>query len=130
MTVVAAIILRARSALICQRRADQQHAGKWEFPGGKVEPGEEPAEALHRELREELGVSATIGAEVARYEYTYPDRDPILLVFYKVTEFLGEPENLIFAEVRWEQIGNLASYDFLEGDVEFVRSLSAFNWTE
>ncbi len=129
MTVAAAIIMRAGSVLICQRRTDQQHADKWEFPGGKVEPGEEPAGALHRELREELGVAATIGAEVARYVYTYPGRDPILLVFYKVTEFTGEPKNLIFAEIRWEKTANLPNYDFLEGDVEFVRTLSALTWT-
>jgi 8-oxo-dGTP diphosphatase len=129
MTVSAAIIVRAGTALICQRRADQQHAGKWEFPGGKVEPGEEPAEALNRELREELDVSATIGAEVARYEYTYPGRNPILLIFYKVTEFTGEPDNLIFAEIRWEKIANLRNYDFLEGDVEFVKTLSVLTWT-
>jgi 8-oxo-dGTP diphosphatase len=128
MTVAAAIIVREGSVLICQRRADQQHAGKWEFPGGKVEPGEEPAEALRRELREELALSATIGAEAARYEYAYPERSPILLVFYKVTEFSGEPRNLIFAQIRWERIENLASYDFLEGDVEFVRSLGSLTW--
>jgi 8-oxo-dGTP diphosphatase len=124
MTVVAAIIAREESVLICQRRGD--HAGKWEFPGGKVEPGEEPAAALHRELWEELAIEATIGAEVARYEYTYPGRNPIELVFYKVTEFGGEPTNLIFAQIRWEKIENLPNYDFLEGDVEFVRTLGNF----
>ena len=128
MTVVAAIILREGSALICQRRADQQHAGKWEFPGGKVEPGEEPAPALHRELREELAIAATIGAEVARYGYTYPERGPIQLIFYRVTEFAGEPQNLIFAQICWERIENLPNYDFLEGDVEFVRTLRAVIW--
>lgn len=125
MTVVAAIIAREESVLICQRRADQQHAGKWEFPGGKVEPGEEPAAALHRELREELAIEASIGAEVARYEYTYRGRNPIELVFYNVREFRGEPTNLIFAQILWEKIENLPSYDFLEGDVELLRIMGA-----
>src|SRR5579862_2745609 len=119
MTVVAAIIVRERSLLICQRRADQQHGGKWEFPGGKVEPGEDPESALRRELREELAISATIGREVSRYDYAYPGRSPIELVFYKVTEFTGEPRNLIFAQICWTRIENLTNYDFLEGDVDF-----------
>jgi 8-oxo-dGTP diphosphatase len=125
MHVVAAIIVRDKSVLICQRKAGQQHAGKWEFPGGKVEPGEELRAALERELREELAIAATAGEEVARYEYTYPGRTPIQLVFYKVGEFEGEPRNLIFEQIRWEKIENLAGYDFLDGDVDFVKNLTA-----
>ena len=125
MHVVAAIIVRDKSVLICQRKAGQQHAGKWEFPGGKVEPGEELRAALERELLEELAIAATAGEEIVRYEYTYPGRTPIQLVFYKVAEFEGEPLNLIFAQIRWEKIENLAGYDFLDGDVDFVKNLTA-----
>jgi 8-oxo-dGTP diphosphatase len=125
MHVVAAIIVRDQSVLICQRKAGQQYAGKWEFPGGKVEPGEELRAALERELLEELAITATAGEEVARYEYAYPGRTPIQLVFYKVGEFEGEPRNLIFEQIRWEKIENLAGYDFLDGDVDFVKNLTA-----
>jgi 8-oxo-dGTP diphosphatase len=125
MRVVAAIIVKDASVLICQRKAGQQYAGKWEFPGGKVEPGEELRAALERELREELGIHATIGREITRYEYTYPGRAPIEIVFYKVGEFEGEPRNLIFEQIRWETIVNLPEYDFLEGDIDFVKSLTA-----
>jgi 8-oxo-dGTP diphosphatase len=125
MNVVAAIIVRDESVLICQRKAGQQHAGKWEFPGGKVEPDEEFAGALQRELQEELAISATIGEEIARYEYSYPGRRAIQLIFYKVTEFEGEPQNLIFEQIRWEKTKNLPRYDFLDGDVDFVKVLAA-----
>jgi 8-oxo-dGTP diphosphatase len=123
MKVVAAIIVRDRSVLICQRKVGQQFAGKWEFPGGKVEPQEELDAALRRELQEELAIYATIGDEITRYEHTYPGRRSIELIFFKVTEFQGEPVNLIFEQIRWEAIENLLEYDFLEGDVEFVKSL-------
>ncbi len=125
ITVVAAIVQRGGRLLICRRKPDQAHPLKWEFPGGKVEPGEEPAEALERELREELAIDARIGAEVERYQYCYPGRNPILLVFYSVTEFAGEPRNRIFQEIRWAPPARLADFDFLEGDVEFVRRLAA-----
>jgi 8-oxo-dGTP diphosphatase len=125
MTVVAAVIERDGMALICQRKVGGRHGGKWEFPGGKVEPEEDLQAALVRELREELGIVAVIGAEIARYEYVYPGRSPIQLVFYGVREFEGEPENLIFEEIRWEELRKLAEYDFLDGDVDFVRRLAA-----
>lgn len=121
--VVAAIIERNGLILICQRRAGQWHALKWEFPGGKVEAGETPRDGLRRELEEELGIQAAIGSEVARYEYSYSGRDPILLMFYNVTGFHGEPRNLVFEQIVWEQRERLPDYDFLEGDVDFVKTL-------
>ena len=124
-TVVAAVIERPDGRiLICQRRAGMQHPLKWEFPGGKVEPGETPVEALRRELSEELDMSPEIGPEIVRYQYQYPARPPILLLFFKVQGFVGEPRNLIFERIAWATPGDLPSYDFLEGDVEFVRSLA------
>ncbi len=124
MNVVAAVIERDGLALICQRKASQRHGGKWEFPGGKVEPDEDLQSALERELREELSIAAEIGEEIARYEYAYPGRRPIQLIFFRVTEFRGEPVNLIFEEIRWVQPGKLAQYDFLDGDVDFVKRLA------
>ncbi|HXM43897.1 MAG TPA: (deoxy)nucleoside triphosphate pyrophosphohydrolase [Bryobacteraceae bacterium] len=123
-TVVAAIIRRGARILICRRRAAQAHALKWEFPGGKVEAGENPPQALCRELREELAVRARIGDEVERYEFRYPGRNPILLIFYTVTDFDGEPHNCVFDEIRWVAPADLPQFDFLEGDVEFVKRLA------
>ena len=110
--------------LICRRTAEQSHALKWEFPGGKVEPGETPPQALERELAEELGIQHACGEEITRYEHTYPGKDTILLIFLRITGFEGEPANLIFHEMRWEPSERLAAFDFVEGDNEFIRTLA------
>ena len=122
--VVAAIIEREGRILICRRTAEQSHALKWEFPGGKVEPGETPEQALERELEEELAIGGARGVEITRYEYTYPGKQPILLIFFRVTGFSGEPANLIFHEIRWEPPGEIRRFDFVEGDLAFIRALS------
>lgn len=123
-TVVAAVIERDDRVLIAQRKNTGQHPLKWEFPGGKVERGETPEAATIRELEEELAIHARIGREIMRYPYQYQGRPPILLIFYRVVEFEGEPRNLDFEEVRWESPERLRDYDFLEGDAEFIRSYS------
>jgi 8-oxo-dGTP diphosphatase len=123
--VVAAILEREGRILIGRRTPEQSHPLKWEFPGGKVEPGESPAEALARELEEELGITGAAGGEIDRYEFSYPGKSPILLIFIRVTSFGGEPRNLIFHEVRWEPRERLSSFDFVEGDRDFIRSLTA-----
>ncbi|MGO9229776.1 MAG: (deoxy)nucleoside triphosphate pyrophosphohydrolase [Bryobacteraceae bacterium] len=121
--VVAAILERDGCVLIGRRRPEQSHPLQWEFPGGKVEPGESPPAALARELEEELGIRETAGEEIARYQFSYPGKHPITLIFFRVASFQGEPRNLIFHELRWEPRANLAHFDFVEGDLPF---LSAF----
>lgn len=120
-TVVAGILERDGRILICQRKADQAHPLKWEFPGGKVEAGEEPAAALQRELNEELGIEAGQVREVTRYEFAYPEKKPILLIFLVAGEWAGEMENRIFNQMVWENKARLPEYDFLEGDVPFLK---------
>lgn len=127
--VVAAVIEREAKILIGQRRREDSHGLKWEFPGGKVERGESPASGLARELREELGIEATIGQELVRYEHRYPRRTSILLIFYSVTEFSGVPESLAFEKILWESPEKLPGYDFLDGDIDFVRRLAAREFT-
>ncbi len=123
MEVVAAVIERAGRVLICQRKSGGKHALKWEFPGGKVEPGEDSASALARELREELQIEATIGSMIHAETVRYSNGPAISLEFYQVTEFSGEPVNLEFEQIVWEERTKLARYDFLEGDIEFVKKL-------
>jgi 8-oxo-dGTP diphosphatase len=122
-TVVAAVISRGQEILVCQRRANGAHPLKWEFPGGKVEEGETLAGALYRELKEELGIVPLDAQEIARYQYAYPGKQPIQLVFFEVGDFSGDAENRVFQNIEWSQRSELISYDFLEGDVDFVRSL-------
>jgi 8-oxo-dGTP diphosphatase len=124
MHVVAAVIEREQRILICQRRGGR-HAYKWEFPGGKIEPGEDSRSALVRELREELAIEAVIGALLHTETVRYSSGPAIHLEFFHVTDFSGEPLNLEFEQIVWERRGNLPQYDFLEGDIEFVKKLTA-----
>ena len=124
--VVAAIIEREGRILICRRKKEQSHGLKWEFPGGKLEPGESPEQALARELEEELGIRQAAGIEITRYEFCYPNKNPILLIFFRVTHFEGEPVNLIFHEMRWEPPARLVEYDFVEGDLRFLREAAGY----
>ena len=123
--VVAAIIERDGRILIGQRQPEQSHPLKWEFPGGKLEPGESPQQALTRELEEELAIRDARGPEIIRYEFTYPGKKPIMLIFFRVSEYEGEPQNLIYREMRWEPRAKLPEFDFVEGDREFIRAFSA-----
>jgi 8-oxo-dGTP diphosphatase len=125
ITVAAAVIERGGLILIGQRKRGARHALKWEFPGGKVEPGETPEAALERELREELGIETVIGEEMAGYEVRYPGGPLTHLRFYRVTEFAGEPRNLDFEQIVWESRQRLADYDFLDGDIAFVQLLAS-----
>ncbi len=125
MDVAAALLLRDGRLLVCQRRADQPHPGKWEFPGGKRDAGETFAECLRRELREELGIEAQIGAEVWRTDYVYPGRQPVHLVFFAVPWQGGEVENRVFASLRWAALDDLRHLDFLAADRELIELLVA-----
>ncbi len=123
--VVAALILRGDSVLICQRRADQPMAHKWEFPGGKMEAGETAEEALRRELDEELSIKAEIGPRVSRLRHSYRSGGAVDLQFFLVNAFDGELTNNIFQQMRWCELRNLPAYDFLAADRSLIRDLAA-----
>ncbi len=123
--VVAALILRDAKVLICQRTKHQPMPLKWEFPGGKIETGEQPKDALRRELDEELGIDAVIGDELVRLKHQYRNGSMIELRFYAVREYQGDIENRIFRDVRWAALTDLPQYDFLEADVRLIEDLAA-----
>ena len=123
--VVAALIQKDGKLLVCQRTRHQTMPLKWEFPGGKIEDGEQPRDALRRELEEELGVLATIGDEVARIRHEYPNHAMVELRFFVVREYQGELENRIFKDIQWAAPKDLPKFDFLEADLTLVRDLAA-----
>jgi len=123
--VVAGIIEKDGKLLVCQRTRHQTMPLKWEFPGGKIEEGEQPRDALRRELEEELGIHAKIGDEIARVQHIYPNSTTVELRFFIVREYDGELENRIFRDVQWSVAKDLPSYDFLEADASLVKDLAA-----
>ncbi|MDP9269286.1 MAG: (deoxy)nucleoside triphosphate pyrophosphohydrolase [Acidobacteriota bacterium] len=123
--VAAGLIVREGKLLICQRTKHQPMPLKWEFPGGKIEHGEQPTDALRRELEEELGIEAKIGDEVARIKHTYRNGGAIELRFFVIREYAGDIENRIFKDVRWVERSELPAYDFLEADVGLVSDLAS-----
>jgi 8-oxo-dGTP diphosphatase len=123
--VVAALIVKDGKILVCQRTKHQTMPLKWEFPGGKIEEGEQPRNALHRELEEELGIDATIGDEMARIRHEYKSGNSVELRFFVVREYRGEIENRIFKDLRWAAPTELLSFDFLEADLKLVSDLAS-----
>lgn len=123
--VVAALMVRGDEILCCQRTEHQALPLKWEFPGGKIEAGETPPEALRRELEEELGIHAEIGREVTRILHTYINGNSVNLRFYAVEQYENDLQNRIFRDVRWIKRTELPALDFLDADKELVSRLAA-----
>ncbi len=122
--VVAGLMARDGRVLITQRRADQALPLQWEFPGGKVEPGEAPADALARELREEIGVGVEVGRIWDVLFHAYPSFDLVMLV-YACRIVDGEPRAVEVADVQWVPCAELSRWDILPADRPLVDRLVA-----
>jgi len=121
---VAAGILRdsAGRILITERRCDGPFDGLWEFPGGKIHAGESPAEALRRELAEELGIEVTVSRPYMDLHHEYPDR-AVDLEFFLVTDWQGEPVGLESQGLRWVSPADLDPDVLLPADAPVLREL-------
>lgn len=120
--VTAAVIFRNGRVLIAKRRKGDREGGKWEFPGGKMRPGETPETCLRRELSEELGIEARIGSPVGTWDHRY-DHGSIRLLVYRVPEFSGTLRPLSHEEIRWVLPADLPSCDFSEADRPVVKRI-------
>jgi len=126
LKVVAALIESDGRVLVCQRRRGDRFALLWEFPGGKVEPGEELAAALARELNEELGVDAPVGPEVYRTFFQYREiQNSTEIVFFAALARPEEVRNLAFEKIEWRAPQTLKELDFLPADRDLVGQLAS-----
>lgn len=127
LPVVAVALTDAQGrVLIAQRPSDKEHAGLWEFPGGKIEPEESPEAALVRELREELGITvARQDLEPLTFSSAGREARHLLLLLYRCSSWQGEPRALDAADIRWVEPGALADYDMPPADRPFISILAA-----
>jgi mutator protein MutT len=120
--VTAAIMVRGSLVLVAQRPPGGRHPGAWEFPGGKVEPGESPEQCLAREIAEELEVAVEVGDKLAQVTHSYPDLDIELMAFECAIKS-GEPADVGCSAHVWVHPRDLGDYDLLPPDRELVAAI-------
>jgi 8-oxo-dGTP diphosphatase len=120
--VVAAVVIHDRRVLLCQRHDGAHLPLMWEFPGGKIDPGETPEQALERELREELRVGSAIGTQIADVEHHYPEKSVRIRFF--TADIEGDPCAVVHRQLRWIDVDDLDAYQVPPANrsvVEMVR---------
>ena len=122
LAVVAGIVRGENGILIARRKSGGAQALKWEFPGGKIEPGESPQAALARELKEELDISVSIGRIYDAVLWYYPEKT-VLILFYDATILSGTPASLDNGGFEWVQPSQITQYDFADADKAVAKSL-------
>jgi 8-oxo-dGTP diphosphatase len=125
--VVAAVVRRGDAILVTRRPDRPGRPGQWEFPGGKVEPGEPEEAALAREIREELGCGLDVGPLLLRHRHRYPDLEVELAFYVCRLPADATPAPLGVAEMTWARVGTLAGYDFLEADRAVLGALETLS---
>ena len=127
LVVVAGVIVRDGRVLVSRRLQGTHLAGRWEFPGGKCEPGETHEACLGRELLEELGVTGVvIGPEIVVTEHVYPER--AVRLHFRWCAITDEPRGLLGQDLRWVTRNELASLDLPEADRDLVDRLAHQDW--
>ncbi len=121
--VLSAIIFNEKNEiLIARRKPGMSQALKWEFPGGKLKPGESPEECLKREIKEELGINIQVEKIFHAVNYSYPDKNILLLAY--ISKYISGCFNLKdHSEFRWEIYQKLKNYDFSKADIPVVEKL-------
>ncbi|WP_088329969.1 8-oxo-dGTP diphosphatase MutT [Lacimicrobium sp. SS2-24] len=122
ISVAVGVILKAQSTFITLRKADQHQGGKWEFPGGKCEPGEPAQQALRRELQEETGIRVTDAEPFMTIRHDYGDKVVELEVFL-VRDYQGEPHGREGQTGRWVPLSVLTDYEFPQANVAIIEKL-------
>jgi len=123
--VAVGVLQKGGKILVCQRKKGSRYGLKWEFPGGKLEPGETILECLKRELFEELSISVRDIDRVQIQSTFYEDGGMFEVAYCFVSQFTGEARNNAFEEIRWVTIPELGALDNLKGNEAFVASLTS-----
>jgi 8-oxo-dGTP diphosphatase len=125
MTEVAVGILRRNGKiLICQRKKNGRYGLKWEFPGGKLEPGETTEQCLKRELSEELSIEIHSILRTQTESAYYEDGGLFNVAYCFISGFQNEPQNNVFEQIRWVTLNELKNMDMLEGNKPFISRLT------
>jgi 8-oxo-dGTP diphosphatase len=124
--VVAGVLFERGRVLLSQRKSGTHLEGRWELPGGKIEPREDPRAALVRELREELGIEARVGEPFEVTSHDYGSKH-VLLLFFEATRAEGSPEPraIDVADVKWATRNELDALEFPEADVAVIEKIKA-----
>lgn len=123
--VAAAIIRRDGKILVCRRGAGGSCAHLWEFPGGKLEPGETLEQCAVRECREELEINISINGISGETSYRYPERE-VALTFFDAVILSGEIKKKVHEEIRWVLPAELNQFSFCPGDKEIIQKMLRF----
>lgn len=115
LAVVTALMRQKEKVLVGRRPQDKSLPGVWEFPGGKIEPGESPEKALQRELREELGIEAEIGTLLHAATHSYGEMN-LLILFYEVQFWKGQIKPVHHSELNWVNFGQLPELELPEAN--------------
>jgi mutator protein MutT len=125
--VAAALIFHNGKLLITQRRSDDHLPNLWEFPGGKLEPGETFEQCLAREIREELGIEISVGDLTEDLTHTYPEKT-VRLCFFKCALVSGEAKAIHVQDLRWVVREELGNFEFPAADAKLIARLKAADW--
>jgi len=123
IVVSAGIVSRDGKIMLCQRKPGDRMALKWEFPGGKLEAGESPQQALERELREELAIETRTGRIFDAHHTAAGDRE-ILVLFFRSELICGEPQTIECNAIHWVDPARLTEYDLAPADMEVAKRLT------
>mgnify|MGYP000490795483 FL=1 len=127
--VTAAVFIKEGKVMICRRPPNKGNALKWEFPGGKSEPGETLEECLRRECDEELGIEISVGREICATQYEYPDIT-VKLHFLLSEIVSGTPEMKEHVDIKYITKSELSDYDFCPADRDIVKILAEENYLD
>lgn len=127
--VAAALIFNNAKLLITQRRPDDHLPNLWEFPGGKVEPGETFASCLVREIREELGIEISVAEQIEDLTHSYPEKS-VRLCFFNCRLISGQPKPIHVQDLRWVTREELRHFDFPAADAKLIDRLTTADWRQ